>query len=248
MKEPPPALLISAPPAITRLTGTPHAARIGPFHVKASRHGVAATGQGRSSGVAGRPRCARPALAPIRSPLTRPRAAGKAFSGRNCRPWAGFAACVIVAMMPRSGEELWRWRLVRAPASPSTRPGATCPAKTAFTWGRGRSQRRPRPESRLRRHVRHLTSPEVPAGRHREHAPVPQLDARPRRRPGKIRWCYRHRRTTADGPRVHPVGAADEGEAGASRPAGGRALRDPRRGAGARQRQSARVSRYEARG
>ena len=50
-----------------------------------------------------------------------PRAAGKAFSGRSCRPSEGPESCIIVARDARNRRELW-----------GTTPGATCPTRTAF--------------------------------------------------------------------------------------------------------------------
>lgn len=43
---------------------------------------------------------------------------GRVISGRSCRPWGGPEACVIVAHDARTGEELWRRRLVPAPGEP----------------------------------------------------------------------------------------------------------------------------------
>ena len=45
-------------------------------------------------------------------------AEGRVISGRSCRPWGGPEACVIVAHDARTGEELWRRRLVPAPGEP----------------------------------------------------------------------------------------------------------------------------------
>ena len=43
---------------------------------------------------------------------------GKVISGRSCRPKAGPHSCVIVAHDARTGEELWRRRLIPAPGEP----------------------------------------------------------------------------------------------------------------------------------
>ena len=43
---------------------------------------------------------------------------GKVISGRSCRPWAGPEACIIAAHDARTGEELWRTRLIPAPGEP----------------------------------------------------------------------------------------------------------------------------------
>ena len=73
--------------------------------------------------------------------------------------------------------------LARArPAEPDDETWGTCPTSTVQS-PHERPQRPPRPESRLPRRVHHLASPEVPARRHREHAPVLQIDAHPGRRP-----------------------------------------------------------------
>ena len=40
------------------------------------------------------------------------------ISGRSCRPWAGPEACIIAAHDARTGEELWRTRLIPAPGEP----------------------------------------------------------------------------------------------------------------------------------
>ncbi len=45
-------------------------------------------------------------------------AAGKAVSGRSCRPHGGLQACVITAHDAETGEEVWRRRLVPAPGEP----------------------------------------------------------------------------------------------------------------------------------
>ena len=45
-------------------------------------------------------------------------AGGKVISGRSCRPWAGPEACIIAAHDARTGEELWRTRLIPAPGEP----------------------------------------------------------------------------------------------------------------------------------
>jgi len=45
-------------------------------------------------------------------------AEGRVISGRSCRPWGGPEACVIVAHDARTGEELWRRRLVPALGEP----------------------------------------------------------------------------------------------------------------------------------
>ena len=43
---------------------------------------------------------------------------GKVISGRSCRPRRGPEACVIMAHDARTGEELWRRRLIPAPGEP----------------------------------------------------------------------------------------------------------------------------------
>jgi alcohol dehydrogenase (cytochrome c) len=43
---------------------------------------------------------------------------GRVISGRSCRPWGGPEACVIAAHDARTGEELWRRRLIPAPGEP----------------------------------------------------------------------------------------------------------------------------------
>ena len=43
---------------------------------------------------------------------------GKVISGRSCRPGRGPEACVIMAHDARTGEELWRRRLIPAPGEP----------------------------------------------------------------------------------------------------------------------------------
>ena len=43
---------------------------------------------------------------------------GKVISGRSCRPRAGPNSCAIVAHDARTGEELWRRRLIPAPGEP----------------------------------------------------------------------------------------------------------------------------------
>jgi alcohol dehydrogenase (cytochrome c) len=43
---------------------------------------------------------------------------GKVISGRSCRPWGGPNACIIAAHDARTGEELWRRRLIPAPGEP----------------------------------------------------------------------------------------------------------------------------------
>ena len=43
---------------------------------------------------------------------------GKVISGRSCRPQRGPEACVIMAHDARTGEELWRRRLIPAPGEP----------------------------------------------------------------------------------------------------------------------------------
>ena len=45
-------------------------------------------------------------------------AGGKVISGRSCRPRRGPEACVIMAHDARTGEELWRRRLIPAPGEP----------------------------------------------------------------------------------------------------------------------------------
>ena len=155
MKEPSPACRPSAPPGgITRLTGTPHAARIDRSTSRQADTEYRG-GTGAISGVASRlPGAFRPALAPL-------------------PPVGGPEACVIVAQDAETGEELWRRRLVNGPRRARRRDLG----RRALRGSRSRglvngSQRRPRSESRLWRHVRHPANPEVPAGRHREHAPV----------------------------------------------------------------------------
>ena len=43
---------------------------------------------------------------------------GKVISGRSCRPWGGPDACIIAAHDARTGEELWRRRIIPAPGEP----------------------------------------------------------------------------------------------------------------------------------
>ena len=43
---------------------------------------------------------------------------GRVISGRSCRPWGGPNACIIAAHDARTGEELWRRRLIPAPGEP----------------------------------------------------------------------------------------------------------------------------------
>ena len=98
-----------------------------------------------------------------------PKSRRQGVLGPSCRPWARPEACVIVAHDAETGEELWRRRLVPAPR-PARRRDL---GRHALREPRSRGvvdgpQRRPRPESRLRRHVRHLVGPDVPAGRHRD--------------------------------------------------------------------------------
>ena len=45
-------------------------------------------------------------------------AGGKAVSGRGCMPEGGPEACVVVAHDARTGEEVWRTRLIPAPGEP----------------------------------------------------------------------------------------------------------------------------------
>ena len=110
---------------------------------------------------------------------------GKVVSGRSCRPWAGPEACVITAHDATTGAELWRRRLIPAPGA--RRAGERDVGRRALRGARPRrivdgAQLRPGAEPRLRRHVGDVPRAEVPAGRHREHAPLPQLDAGARRR------------------------------------------------------------------
>ena len=88
----------------------------------------------------------------------------------------------------QTGEELGRRRLVRPRRARRRDLG-----RRALRGPRSRGvvdgpQHRPRPESRLRRHVRHLASPKVPAGRientHLYHNSTLALDADPARSAG----------------------------------------------------------------
>ena len=92
-------------------------------------------------------------------------AGGKVISGRSCRPRAGPVSCVIAAHDAATGAELWRAPLVPAPGEPGDE-----------TWGGVPYD--------LRRDVGHLAGAEVHARRHRQPAPLPQLDAGSRRRHG----------------------------------------------------------------
>ena len=111
---------------------------------------------------------------------------GMVVSGRSCRPWAGPEACIIAAHDPRTGAEVWRTRLDPG----AGRAGQRDVGRRAVRGARARgvvdgAQLRPRAESRLCRDVGHFTRAEVPARRRRSPAPVPQFDARARRRYGR---------------------------------------------------------------
>ena len=87
-------------------------------------------GTGSSSGGASRPPVRSPCPHPIRSPLTRPRAARKALSRRGCRPWVGREPRVIVAHDARHRREAEAAAARALPrANSATRPAAICP-----TW------------------------------------------------------------------------------------------------------------------
>ena len=91
-----------------------------------------------------------------------------------------------------TGEELWR-RLVPAPGEPGDETWGDVPYENRVHVGSWTA-----PSVDLDLNLVFLgtsvtsPAPKFPAGRHREHAPVPQLDARPRRRHGEIRWYYQH--------------------------------------------------------
>ena len=108
---------------------------------------------------------------------------GKVISGRSCSPVGGPDACVITAHDARTGAELWRRRTIPAPGEPGDETWGGVPfeeRKHVGTWMP--PELRPRAEPDLHRHLGHGTRAEVHAGRRRQRPPVPQLDARARRR------------------------------------------------------------------
>ena len=110
-------------------------------------------------------------------------AGGKVISGRGCLPAGGPHACFIAAHDAATGAELWRRPLIPAPGEPGGRDLGRRAVRGAHPCGRvDGAQLRPGAEHRVRRHVRELPGAEVHAGRRRQDAPVPQLDARARRR------------------------------------------------------------------
>ena len=136
-------------------------------------------------------------------------AGGKVFSGRSCDPRGGPLGCVITAHDAATGEELWRTRLIPAPGEPGDETWGDVPfeERDACRLLDG-AQLRPRAEPGLRRHVGHLAGAEVHARRHGPDAPLPQLDARARRRQRRDRLALpAHERPLGPRPSVRaPAG------------------------------------------
>ena len=110
-------------------------------------------------------------------------AGGKVISGRSCRPRAGPVSCVIVAHDAATGAELWRAPLVPAPGEPGDETWGGVPYEERMHVGSWMvPSYDPDLNLDLRRDVRHVAGAEVHARRHRQQAPLPQLDAGPRRR------------------------------------------------------------------
>ena len=108
---------------------------------------------------------------------------GKVVSGRSCMPMAGPEACVITAHDAGTGEELWRTRLIPAPGEPGDETWGGVPFEERRHVGAWMvPELRPRAEPDLRGNVGYLPGPQVPPRRDGQPAPLPQLDARPRRR------------------------------------------------------------------
>ena len=60
---------------------------------------------------------------------------GKVVSGRSCRPAGGPTACVITAHDARTGEEVWRRRLIPAPGEPGDETWGDVPYEERFHVG-----------------------------------------------------------------------------------------------------------------
>ena len=149
MKESPPALRSVGPRRRYHQTDRdPARGEARRFHVKASRHGVLRRGPGRSSGGRQSPHGA------LALPSPHPLAVGSAqdpparrFSS-ELPAVCGTEACAIVAMTPRPARRCGGGGLCPPPASPATRPVATCATRPRSREPVNGYQRRLRPESR----------------------------------------------------------------------------------------------------
>mgnify|MGYP001247930048 CR=1 FL=1 len=120
-------------------------------------------------------------------------AAGKAISGRSCRPMGGPETCVVIAHDARTGEELWRRSTVPRPGEPGDETWGGVPWEQRIhvgTWMPASYD----PELRLIYQGTSVTSPAPKFmlggvdNTHLYHNSTLALDVET----GEIRWYYQH--------------------------------------------------------
>lgn len=118
---------------------------------------------------------------------------GRVISGRRCRPWGGPEACVVVAHDAKTGDELWRRRLIPAPGEPGDESWGDVPYEQrqhVGSWIPASYD----PELKLIILGTSVTSPAPkfylggPENDHLYHNSTLALDVET----GEIRWYYQH--------------------------------------------------------
>lgn len=118
---------------------------------------------------------------------------GRVISGRSCRPWGGPEACVVVAHDAKTGDELWRRRLIPAPGEPGDESWGDVPYEQrqhVGSWIPASYD----PELKLIILGTSVTSPAPkfylggPENDHLYHNSTLALDVET----GEIRWYYQH--------------------------------------------------------